>query len=273
MNSKPPSWRDTLSRYLEASNEDSQVVSYFEQSIAPKIRTRENLIWLDIGPGPGTKTFGIYKALLDVGIHVTQAQAIDPDLAWRSEFLSRAKAFSHCFPCARQLVLNSASLHDLNQPRSTALRFREPNFMTCIHVLYEASLVEDFGTYLADRSGYCAWVVVESSSSALWQMRKTINETLGISIPLESEHAIRRMLTDRKIKYRDELITGETCQIRSADDIGEWLLPFLLGVSHQDIGNIDQQILTTLTELVEEYVAKQNWVLPVPDVAFHLENY
>jgi len=273
MNKKPPSWRDTLSHYLESSNEDSRVVACFEHSIIPRIRSRKDLVWLDIGPGPGTKTVGMYKALLNAGIQVTQAQAIDSDMAWHSEFLSRAKDFAHCFPEAAQLVLNSTSLHTLTQRRSNTLGLREPNFITCIHVLYEDSLVRDFGAYLRGLSSYCAWVVVEAPSSAFWQMRKAINQRLGLNIPLGAERGIREMLIDQNIRYREDLITGEICKIRSPDDIEGWLLPFLLGVSRQETDTIDQQILTALRELVEQYVAKQNWQLDVPDIAFHLENY
>ena len=57
-------WADTLLGYLRSSNEDEQVVRFVGTKILPRlVGTFEKINWLEIGPGPGTKTLPIAETL------------------------------------------------------------------------------------------------------------------------------------------------------------------------------------------------------------------
>jgi hypothetical protein len=137
-------WGDTLLDYSRSSNEDERVIDFAISTLLSLItETEKSIDWLEVGPGPGTKTLPIAHAVERVAKEgLRSLRLIEPAQIW-CDFLRR-----NC-PALLQLgELFEARFEDYARFESKGSGQWHPNFITCFHVLYEPRLTEEFLLYL-----------------------------------------------------------------------------------------------------------------------------
>lgn len=261
-------WNDTLFEYLDRSNEDQQVVQFIISSIIPLVKRMNSKIrWLEIGPGPGTKTWPIAKALVqNEKIGSYSIRLIEPDPIWQ-EFLC------HNYPSllSRGQFLKMR-FEEYVRSESERRDHWQPNFITCFHVLYEHNLIEEFLLYLKrqEQRGcrLIACVIVESESSDFFRLRQKLQQ-FGQPQPLPAVLQIRSSISKLDLPASEVAVNSQYCRIPDNEESLKWLLAFLLGCEKETLKNLPEAVRMEATEMIQQFLAeKHKQVLEVPDVAF-----
>jgi len=261
-------WNDTLYAYLEHSNEDQQVVQFISSLVLPIVEQMNSEIrWLEIGPGPGTKTCGIAKALAQSKkIDSYSIRLIEPDPVWN-------ESLYHKYP----FLLNKGWLFRMsfeNYARQESERqdHWQPNFVTCFHVLYEHNLIEEFLLYFKrqEQIGHrlIACIIVESERSDFFQLRQKLQQ-FGQKQPIPAVVELRNSISKLDLQAREFEINNQYCRIPDNEENIGWLLAFLLGCERETLKNVPEEIRMEASKIINCFLAeKRSRALEVPDVAF-----
>lgn len=264
-------WSDTQQRYLSCSNEDERVVESFTSEVLPKIQRYSAIDWLEVGPGPGSKTFALYRVLLEAGMNVGSATFLEPDPNWTLEFNRLAKAFKERYPTGVDFAVIGAGVSALLTPAEDSV-LPIPNLITCIHVLYDEEILEAFGRYLRillskTTSTLTAFVVIESEESDFYRLRQRLAEQ-GFHCPANAAPAIKATLRRLGIPFETKVIGGQTCNV-SQEALSSWFPLFLLGVNEARFSNYSREEKHALNSTIEDYLIRRpGRSLNVPDIAF-----
>jgi hypothetical protein len=263
-------WSDTLQDYLAHSNEDQEVVGFFAREVVERLRGLGAIDWLEIGPGPGSKTFGLYSAIMEAGLHIGSAALVEPDPNWEPEFSRAAREFKERHPASVDFTVNRAGLAALLSA-TEVLGMPIPNLITCIHVLYDEGIIEPFGRYLRflidKASAFTAFTVIESEVSDFYGLRQQLAAE-GFHVPASAAPAIEETLSRFEIAFETSVIDGQTCTV-SQQALSSWFPPFLLGVSESRFHNYSREEKHALNSIIENYLVRRpGRSLNIPDIAF-----
>lgn len=265
-------WKDTLLNYLRLSNEDERVLGFVSSILLPAFSTLETpMNWLEIGPGPGTKTARIADTIrASKSIALSRSQMLEPSPVWR-DHLRR-----HYPQLVDSTALTDSPLEEY-AARATALSDSwQPNFITCFHVLYEADLIHVYfellkHVYSCGRP-FLACALVEAEDSDLFKLRQKLM-LRGIVRPLPAVTLIREVAGKSGLKVREFRVNGQHLHIAHDPVSLRWFLAFLLGI---DTSAVEMLPETTRNECFDEiyrFVSqKADHRLEIPDTAFVVSN-
>ncbi len=263
-------WGDTLLDYLHSSNEDERVVAFVTTIVLPLLtETEDNIDWLEVGPGPGTKTLPIMHALEPVAkAKLHSLRLLEPAPIWR-DFLRR-----NC-PALLQLGELSGSRFE-EYARFDLERCEQwyPNFITCFHVLYDSGLTKEFLRYLQreHQTGrrMLACVIVEAERSDFFQLRQQLLP-LGQAQPCPAAVLLRSSVSQLGLAADEMEVDGQYCEVPDDEQSMEWLLAFLLGCERKTLNTLPKSVRLKGSDIIRRFLArKSSRVLEVPDVAFNI---
>ena len=267
------SWADTLLNYLKLSNEDERIVNFVRSAVLVSLADlRESIDWLEVGPGPGTKTLQILQSYSRQGCpHLHSLRLLEPNPKWRG-YLRKVQK-----PLFQSDKKTSVTLEGCNferYARREMIRPTEPipNFITFFHVLYEKTLIDEVIRYLRHRANQArplvASIVVESEESDFFQLRKSL-ESAGCRVPFPAGPEIRRALSEFGLPVKITTVNLQYCMIPEDRSNSEWLLAFLLGCSRSSVRRMSQAARHEAHLCIRDYVnAGPKRRLQVPDLAF-----
>jgi len=261
-----PDWQETLLDYLGSSNEDDQIIKFISEIILPELSKLEEIVWLEVGPGPGTKTKQIVQSIRkSKTTHLRQLCMVEPSLTWR-EFQT-----THCPDLVKVGELLDLTFEDYVHGYSEVTRFH-PNFITCIHVLYESELIDKFISYLKrcehGQSSLVSCIIVESEQSDFYKLRKQLKE-LGIVKPVQAVREIRRVLAMNEIRAVEKEIDGQSFRLQDGEQGLDWLLQFLIGCESNKYLSLPIDIKNEGKSIIDKFIARKNSrTLDVPDTSF-----
>ncbi len=265
-------WEDTLLNYLRLSNEDERVIKFVTKRILPLVEKLSGKIdWLEVGPGPGTKTMKILRGLESlVNSHFGIVQLLEPCRIWR-DYLCESQPSLFTSIRSRRVVMSSSSFEDYTAKFSDISGVSEPNFITFFHVLYGHELIESTVKYLKRRvkskSPVIVCIVVESEKSDFYRLRQKL-ASMGFEVPFSAAALIRHQLVKAGIPVTASNLNTKHCQVASCRGYMEWLLAFLLGCSQKALSKIPPNEKAEAYNLLSHYIhRKQNGYLTVPDLA------
>lgn len=261
-------WNDTLLDYLHSSNEDERVVRFVCDELFPHLaKIGGNINWLEVGPGPGTKTLPIAHGLREVaGERLRSLRMLEPSAAWQ-RFLRKNN------PTLVQLgTLTEESFESHAGSASQHDAVFRPNFITCFHVLYESMLAEKFAVFLkslASTGGaVLACVIVESEHSDFFRMRQLLQPLSGVR-PTSAVVQLRTSLRKLGLKMKEVEVNSQHCQMSEDRETPAWLLPFLLGCQKDQVRSLPPQIRAQGLETIRRFILEKGRLeLDVPDTAF-----
>jgi hypothetical protein len=267
-------WSDTLQSYLSCSNEDERVIDFFKSKIVRNLRRYSSIEWLEIGPGPGSKTFGLYEAMIESGLRICRPCALEPDPSWKPEFNRIATIFRSRYPTTIGFTIRREALGALLNP-AVELKIPVPNLITCIHVLYDKEIIEQFGLYirtlLSMNMPFTAFVVVESEESDFYKLRQQLAAE-GFQVPASASLIISDTLSRLGIGYETNIIGEQFCLL-DPQALASWFLPFLLGVTDLQFSHYTDAEKHVLISKIENYLLQRpSKSLDVPDIAFIVES-
>ncbi|MBN2331027.1 MAG: hypothetical protein JXC85_04365 [Candidatus Aenigmarchaeota archaeon] len=261
-------WEDTLLDYLRTSNEDEQVVNFVSKTILPQLTSRfDKIDWLELGPGPGTKTQLILEDIMgSAQAHLRSLRLIEPSVAWcdfirrnTPEILNTIKIFEMSF---NDYLYSESRLYDKWQP----------NFVTCFHVLYEYELIEEFLLYLKhqEQTGHrlLACIIVESEHSDFFKLRQKLIH-FGQPQPSPAALQLRSSVSKLGLPAQEFEVNSQYFRISDIYEGLQWLLAFLFGCEKEALTKIPEKVRMEANEIIKQFLEKkQNQVLEVPDIAF-----
>ena len=261
-------WNDTLLDYLHTSNEDARVVRFVSDELFPiLVRIGANIDWLEVGPGPGTKTLPIAHGLRQVtGERLRSLQMLEPSPAWRDYLRTNNPALVQLGKLTEESFeshAHSASQHD---------GVFRPNFITCFHVLYDSLLAEEFVVFLkslADAGGaVLACVIVESERSDFFRMRQLLQPLTGVH-PTSAVVQLRTSIRRLGLKMTEVEVNSQHCKLSEDCETPDWLLPFLMGCQKDQVRSLPPQIRGQGLETIRRFIIEKGRLdLDVPDTAF-----
>jgi hypothetical protein len=267
-------WTDTLLKYLRFSNEDDRVVSFLKSSVLPLLgRHADAIEWIEVGPGPGTKTWEVMRSLLGCATPVLcRARLLEPSPAWRRYLMTHRPNWLRSRGDVEVLV--DSSTFEAFAERITAAG-PAPSFITILHVLYEPSLVDHAIDYLRSASRrsvpLVACLVVESEDGDLSILRQKLAE-LGFAVPFVAAPTIRQRLRDSGLCFTASQIGGQYCLIPTGSAHLRWLLAFLLGCDRTALRKIPPPIRAqAYASLKAKLASRPGQRMCVPDIAFVIE--
>lgn len=265
----PPVWEDTLLNYLASSNEDDCVVDFFEKHILDTCKQFSSLNWLEVGPGPGTKTIRIMDLLSSIEFpRLDKAVACEPSARWRAHI--RKALVSYHSSYQPMLQIRSCSFRTILKEYAARRTALLPNLITLIHVMYDHDVLQQLSEYMTlclrrAHSPLLLLIVVESEESDLYKLRRVLSKE-AFRVPFSDPSSIRNMLTTLQVQFEEQMIKGETCPTHVALR-SDWFLPFLLGVGYND-SQLHQRS-GKLASIVNTYLCTlPSSALDLSDVAF-----
>lgn len=257
-------WEDTLLSYLRVSNEDDAIVGLFEE-LSPLIRKHldfNELRWLDVGPGPGSKTQRILGLLREAKhFDTVRMDLLEPSPIWRAHLQANgvASLAEHLYP-------------DTFQSFGTS-RLRNYGLLTFIHVLHDrgntADLVRGLDALRTQGARHVSVVVVEAEDSDLFLIRKRLAK-VGLVPNWEAPASVLPdALHERGLIFRLERVESQECCLTGSQAEDRWLYPFLLATSMDAYQQISQALRGRVESIVDDYLeARPAGGLRVPDEAF-----
>ena len=267
------SWSDTELEYLSLSNEDEQVVKFVRTTVLPiLVRKTKCVDWLEVGPGPGTKTVQILRIFAsDQHSRLESLRLLEPSPKWRGYLRKVQKPL---FRSNNKTFVTLEGSKFERYARREMVRPTEPmpNFMTFSHVLYERTLIDEVIRYLGYRANQpkplVASIVVESEDSDFFELRQRL-ASAGYGVPFAGAPEIRRALAESGLPMEMSNVNGQYCKIPEGCSNGEWLLAFLLGCTRSSVRRMSQATRSDADLCIQDYIyAKRRRRLQVPDVAF-----
>jgi hypothetical protein len=223
-------WDETLLPYLASSNEDEVVVSAFERSVAPILNAESQHIWLEVGPGPASKSLGIASSL---GAHNIGSRPIflEPSELWRKYLASEEIGTTIKRRLGHNLILCSDTMMTANYDRLLA---RRANLLvTCTHVIYDDEAtrgIQRLASFIEDRiEPTLLFLVLESEVSDFHVLRRLLSAE-GFSVPEARRRGLHDLIID--MGWGASTTTSsvaKTCRVEK-EDLSRWFLPFLLGI-------------------------------------------
>lgn len=267
------SWRDTLSDYLLCSNEDEITVEGFRTVVGTTV-THRTVTWLEVGPGPGSKTCGFYKVLVESGATLLNAVALEIDSSWRGEFEARVKTISNSHPGEVNIEFRNASLSSA-QSFTCAVSREVSRVVTCCHVLYTKELAYAMARYLRTESNntrnFCAFLTVEAPDSDFNILRNMLFD-FGCSAPANAGRVVQAALSAENLNVEVRQLGKQYCRIDSP--LPDWLCPFILGWSKWQFDGLSLSRRNDISTVVRDFVyGVRNGTLLTPDVAFVVRSY
>lgn len=261
------SWADTLLYYLDASTEDEAVVGLFDETFLREIRSYLStpvLKWLDVGPGPGTKTVGIYERLItSCSFETVNLSILEPSSFWIRQVTARNGSFH--LDAAYQATFEAFGTEKL-------CTF---DLISLIHVLYDRALTETLLDYLeklrCTGSRHVVFVVVESPESDFFKIRERMAQKGLIPEWASAAEVLPRELEVRGFRFTTRHAADQACQIdRGVFESDEhWLFPFLIGCSFKQYNALPLNQQKRVQGIAREYVGTtKSGALYTPDVAF-----
>jgi hypothetical protein len=267
------SWNDTELDYLSMSNEDERVVGFVRAAILPLLaRVRSPINWLEVGPGPGTKTARIFQIFVsDQHSRLESMRLLEPSPKWRGYLRKMQKPLfrpnKKSFVILKGIKFETYARREVISPTDPI-----PNFITFFHILYEKILIDEVIRYLRHRASQTkplvASIIVESEESDLFQLRKRL-ESAGCRVPFAAAPEIRRALSKAGFPVKTTTVNRQYCMIPEDSSSGEWLLAFLLGCTRKSVRRMSQAAKFKANLCVRDYInGTPRRGLQVPDVAF-----
>jgi hypothetical protein len=261
-------WGDSLLDYLHLSNEDERVVSFVTSDVLPVLtRIEDRIDWLEVGPGPGTKTLPIVLALQQVAKDKFRSlRLLEPAQIWR-DHLRR-----NCPALLRLSELSEARFEEYARLGLERCDKWHPNFITCFHVLYDSGLIEEFVRYLQrqQKTGrrMFACVIVEAERSDLFQLRQQLLP-LGHVQPCLAAPLLRSSISQLGLPAEEIEVNGQHCKVPDNVEGTDWLLAFLLGCERKTLNELPKKVRLDGSDIIRRFLARKNSrLLEVPDVAF-----
>lgn len=261
-------WGDSLLDYLHSSNEDERVVGFVTGDVLPLLTIIEGRVdWLEVGPGPGTKTLPIARALQRGGKEKLHSlRLLEPARIWR-DFLCQK-----CPDLLRFGELSGATFEEYALSDLKDCGKWHPNFITCFHVLYDLGLIEEFIRHLQHqrRTGrrVLACVIVEAERSDLFQLRQQLLP-LGQVQPCHAAPLLRKFVSQSGLSVEETEINEQYWEVPDNQKSMEWLLAFLLGCERKRLNEMPKKSRLDGSDIIRRFLARKNsLLLEVPDVAF-----
>ena len=261
-------WEDTLLTYLRLSNEDEEVVKFVSTTVLPQLTRRfDKIDWLDLGPGPGTKTQLISKVITGLAeTNLRSLRLIEPSAAW-CDFIRRRTP-----DILGTIEIFEMSFKDYLYSESRLYDQWQPNFVTCFHVLYEYELIEEFLLYLKyqEQTGHhlLACIIVESERSDIFKLRQKLLP-LGQPLPSPAALQLRSSISKLGLPAQESEVNSQHFRISDNYEGLQWLLAFLYGCEKEMLTKISEKVRMEAIEIIQQFLAKKhNQVLEVPDVSF-----
>jgi hypothetical protein len=259
-------WHDSLLDYLAASNEDSCAIRLFSEVVLSEVRSyRESISWLDVGPGPGTKTVEIYRMLQETG-KLARACVLEPSRDWRRFLQARA-------------LNGEIQVCPLTLQRYAELERRgdyvPPNLVTLFHVVYSKSLIRTLTHYLAGRcvnedklGPATCLVIVESEHSDFCELRRRL-VSIGCPVPVSPAERLRNAIRRTNLKFEEYRVDDKRCWVGTREvSKSDWLLPFLTALSIREMARMPQDLVARSVSCVHEFLKERpDGYLCVPDIA------
>jgi hypothetical protein len=264
-----PEWHDTLLSFLSCSDEDAAYARFFNENYRRFIGKlppgATELVWVDIGTGPGTKTRCLLSLLCEK-FHRVQITAVDPDPGWEN-YLSKT-AFNIPSSKIEYHYVPFSFENYFEAKRSVIL----PDLITAFHVLYDQSMVDSFLRLISSNPQATFVLTAECLTSELSILRREVHQFADIPC---AESFLPALLT-RLLPFphnvelaqieSQTLYLTETC-IGSNDAPG-WFLPFLLGISSSRFGHLPENKRAGCRDIVLNHLRvskRQAWSFSIPD--------
>lgn len=246
-------WEDTLSLFIQSSNENEMILEDFGERLVPwlvdKARRDGQLAWLDVGPGDGEKTELIAHRLrlaIEEPMHTT---LLEPHMPWHEKLAALnipADVHIHVVPHTLQNYRRSASLSSFS-------------FISMLHVLYDRPLVDATLDWISDDldpKRTLIYIVNEHPETQLAHLKALVREQ-GLIVPeTQIGHAIQG-LQARGIPFRHYVIGGQRCHLDVQGvlrDDEHWVFPFVLGCSNSDYERLPRAMRERLQQTVREFL-------------------
>jgi len=265
-------WDNTLLKYLELANEDVRVVQFVSERILPKVaRLRGSINWLEVGPGPGTKTAALFEtlaALLESRLELTKL--LEPCPTWIT-YLRNFQTLLFADSQKRKVVLENTSFEEYETELGLEGETEGSNFITFFHVLYEHKIIESTAKYLqrkaASHSPLIACIVIESTDSDFYRLRREL-QALGFEVPVAAAELIPDWFSKLGIPVTINSINDQYCRIIPGCSYRDWLLDFLLGCERRVISELSATARKEADHLLANFIKQRsNKFLYVPDLA------
>lgn len=266
-------WEQSLDQYLRHSDEDRRHASFYRRKLAPRLRALlrgRSVRWLEIGPGPGTKTFALLRSMRSVQLGPVDLTMLEPSAHWRRG-LKRSRilwsASNGAIKC--HLVALPAEEYFRSRARRTSVPW---SLVTAIHVTYDWPVVGALASWagkvpLVARPVFV--VIAESPRSDFARIRRVAARRLGVHMP--QSFVSRFRLAIEGFGYRTERyeIAPQHCRVpvtELLDDDSHWLFSLLLGKPVSSWGSAAKR--EAFRGLVHEFVRERaGGRFSVPDAA------
>ena len=270
-NSAPLTWSDTLSAYLGASNEDAVYRAFFKDYLAEAVAGHllEGVRhWLEVGPGPGTKTRDLHEQVSRHRIENSQVTLVEPDATWNRHL--RRELSQPLQPTGWQLHTQCCTFEDFVR-HSPGEELLSINFFTMVHVLFSIEILDSLIQFVETRrhGPPCLLFLAAESPESDFSNIRVLLEQNGVSAPrslvpdahdnlLKQGFAVEEyQLSDQTLKFDRHLVLT---------DDNHWLLPFLLGDSRSQYASRTSDERATARHVVRGFIeALPADTLSVPD--------
>jgi len=268
-------WDDTLCDYLVRSNEDERVTDFLEAFIVNYFREKNKSCcfkWLEVGPGPGTKTLSILKLINNLkSSSFVSLSMLEPSIAWRNYLKAKSllnKIKEHT--CDFEVIGDNIEHYTENLTKSELDSF---DLISVIHVMYSNSILKALLKLIDlfdEKHGCMIFNIVESEYSDFSKLRKIFNES-GIDVPQSMLNLFLTELDRRGLPYKRHIINNKICNIELNEVMvndNYWLFSFLLGYSEKDYCIMEKKEKTNVLSITRNYIKNlESAVLHVPDEA------
>ncbi len=273
------SWSDILYEYLEKSNEDECVLKIFNSDLNELINSRYEskgeLDWLEIGPGPGTKTESmIYSVCSSPKVSAVKIYLLEPDFKWYQHMSDKVLEYKRLpeFGKVTNWIIDNRSLRTFIKelPKGQLLAF---NFVSINHVIYSEDIVQDLLRLIKIKkkrgSKVCTFfLTIESENSDFAKIRLQL-QMLGIHVPGSALDLLLAGLRELNIIPRIKETENKVCELNyfhPLTNVNHWIYPFLLGCSKEEFLSLKQEKRQTILNVMNKWVAdRKSTTLLVPD--------
>lgn len=243
-------YSSTLSNFYEASNELIEFCLIYHNEIFPSLIefiNREDIKWLDIGPGDGNKAETMFWSIAGLKTDNLSLTLSEPDDSW--SVILRQKFYPKRCNGINISIDNRNLEYIINNDQN------KYSFISLHHLLYERKLTDLFlGWCFSNRTrgeGTIYYVSIENQDNIIFQIRQVLKSEGMENLPQSQSEYLIQQLLDNKVHF-NKVSTANKIFIPSTveDEYENWIYPFVLGISEKTYLNLE----TNKRSLIEKTI-------------------